>query len=352
MALRQGHVQTVDFARGICAAGVFAYHILHYEQIADLDRVSFYAVYAFFVISGFALYLTYKDRLSSAGEIADYAARRFWRIAPLFYTAIVFTVALYPDTPDIWSRLPLNVLLIFGLANPAGMSMVTGGWSIGIEMVFYILLPLTVAFARGRIATLALLAVLGLVVQLAFINDVATADGVNLLLYTQPVGFIGYFLFGCLFAELYTRFPGWKGAPLFFGAAGITLAGLYLVPAETITDTLSGATGAALCVLTIALIGSVAFLPEPTGVLLHVARWFGRMSYPVYLMHPIAYGLVLRHAGDLGSGVRIAITIAVTITVSEAVNRLIERPTLRVSRRKMAAGAVVSEKDRRAKADG
>lgn len=330
-ATERQHVRTVDFARGVCAIGVCAYHILYYERIANLEIISLYAVYAFFVISGFAMYVAYRNRLADNQSLRTYFLRRFWRIAPLFYTANLIHLFLRPADFSV-GKLVLNGMLALGLANPGTTSIVTGGWSIGIEMVFYILFPGILAAAASRIRHLALLFGTALIAQFAFVNQLYASGNFDWVLYTQPIAFVGYFVAGCLLGEIYRRFPIWKGAGWWFVVAALALVPFAVVEAPTSVDLLIGWRGALLTLATIILITAVAFMPEPAGLVDPIAQWFGRMSYPIYLTHPLAYIWVSQNITGAGSSTRLVITVAITVALSEVVHRGIERPAIRYSR--------------------
>lgn len=327
------HVRTVDFARGVCAVGVCAYHLLHYEQIANLDRVSFYAVYAFFVISGFALYITYRDRLGTAVAMRTYFIRRFLRIAPLFYTACLAQVLLGPQSLEGWLKVVLNFLLVFGAANPGATSLVTGGWSIGIEMVFYVTLPVIVALAGGRLCALAVVGALALLAQIVFVNQLHLTGRFDWALYTQPVAFFGYFVAGCVLGELFLRRPDLKGSMLTVPLALVCTVPFISISVTTTVDLLVGWVGFALTLATFGWVVAVAFMPEPKALLRPAAIWLGRMSYPIYLIHPLAYMVAVKLLPGGESATRIAATIALTVIASELVNRYIERPAISLGKR-------------------
>lgn len=267
------------------------YHLLYGEQVAAYERVAYYFVYAFFVISGFSLYISYRDKLGSVDGIRTYALKRFLRIAPLFYFACALqTLLLY--WPG-WSILPLNLTLTFGFANPGSTSMIMGGWSIGIEMVFYVLLPFIVILTRGRLLLLGALTLGSIWLMVVFLNTVLagypTMEGVWPA-YTQPVAFFGYFAFGCLVGEVYLRNHAvLKGRAFWPFILLLALVPLFVVHVETLTELLKGWTGLLLMSTTMAAITAAAFCAEPKGHLLFAARWLGRLSYSIYLLHPIVY---------------------------------------------------------------
>jgi peptidoglycan/LPS O-acetylase OafA/YrhL len=330
---------TVDFARGLLAAGVFAYHVLYNERIAEAERVAYYAVYGFFVISGFALYVTYRDRLGSLAGVADYLRRRFFRIAPLYYFAAALHLLLLPHPADLWYRAFLNFTLLFGFANPGATSLVGGGWSIGIELVFYVLFPVIIAAAGASLPRLGALAGVATVAMIWFANH-ALADHPTMATvwaaYTQPIAFFGYFAAGCLIGELFLRYGArLKGHPAALPLAALALTPFVVVHADYPTGLLTGWTGVVLTASTIGFVAAVAFMAEPRGGLRVVADWFGRLSYPVYLLHGLVHYLLLT-SGLGGPAFRIAAATVLTVALATLSNRFLEEPARRFGRAKAA----------------
>ena len=146
MPARIARIHALDALRGLLAIGIMAYHVFGWTRVASITTLGTYGVYAFFVLSGFALEWAYGTRLHDPGGLRTYVAARIGRIFPLYTLAALTTAAmtLYARRPVDRSDLLLNVTLTFGLVNPGATSTVVGGWSIGIEVVFYALFPLIV----------------------------------------------------------------------------------------------------------------------------------------------------------------------------------------------------------------
>jgi exopolysaccharide production protein ExoZ len=328
------HVVTVDFARGLLAVAVMAYHYLHLESIAHVERVAYYAVYAFFVVSGFALFLRYQGQLNSAEDVRRYLARRAFRIAPLFYIAIVLHVLLVGPEAAQGYKVLWSASLLFGFANPGSSSLLMGGWSIGIEMVFYLLLPFLVWTLRS-IQAIAVATVAALVFSAAFVN--LTLEGqqaFNAALwsaYTQPAAFLGYFLAGILLAAIFTASPA-KGSiwPLLVTTAA--LVPFLLVRVAHPIELLVGWRGMLLTAATIACIGGAVYLREPTGWARPIAKAIGGLSYPIYLLHPLAY-LAASKLGIVSTWPRLLLAMALTLLFSLLVQRLVEIPARALGRR-------------------
>ncbi len=323
---KKHRVDTVDFARGIAAVAVMVYHLLYSEEIGTYSQVGFYCVYAFFVISGFSLYISYVDKLSSVSAIQHYAIKRVRRIAPLFYAACLLQ-ALLVYAPS-WDRVLLNLSLMFGFANPGVESMVMGGWSIGIEIVFYLMFPFIIILTKRSLLLLGFLTGFSILIMVGFVNTTLAGHLAMKEVwpsYTQPMAFFGYFAFGCLLGEVYLRHHGvLKGRRLSVFLLGIALIPFFLFRANNPTDYLKGSPGLLLMGSTMLVVAATAFTKEPEGVLHQFAKWAGKLSYPIYLLHPIIYLGVVRDLGN-GAVTRIAITIVLTTALSVVVHEKIEK---------------------------
>ncbi|MDR2186509.1 MAG: acyltransferase family protein, partial [Azonexus sp.] len=129
-----------DILRGLCAIGVACNHILGWLGEAYPYNLSLYGVYIFFVLSGASLYIAYAEKLARGYPLAGFFTARFFRLAPLLWIVVIVT----PLIDDRGWNLPfifLNLSFLFGLANPGQTSVITGGWSLGIEFVLYLMFP-------------------------------------------------------------------------------------------------------------------------------------------------------------------------------------------------------------------
>lgn len=109
-----------------------------------------HGVQLFFIVSAFTLTISYYGRKGEDHELRNFFIRRFFRIAPMFYLAIIyFTYAVflnYNFADFEWSKIPAKgIISSFLFANglfPAWInSYVPGGWSVTVEFMFYCILP-------------------------------------------------------------------------------------------------------------------------------------------------------------------------------------------------------------------
>jgi len=143
----------LDALRGLAAAYVVVYHmtllpdphLVAPEWASKVAHAGGSGVMLFFVISAFSLYYTMPLRLKDSHSNWSFYLHRFFRIAPLFYAWIFFSLVR-----DAWyysaSHSPLSIVesatFIFNLVPQGQQGFVWASWTIGIEMMFYAIFPL------------------------------------------------------------------------------------------------------------------------------------------------------------------------------------------------------------------
>lgn len=151
----------IDSLRGIAMLLAIMVHVQFIEGITTaIDYFSPIAksiiltgsmgINLFFIASAFTLMLSQQKRQYENHANRNFFIRRFFRIAPLYYCAIIFFTFAYfvgfdPASID-WANVPkkdliLNLLFINGLFPEHIHHYVPGGWSITIEFMFYALFP-------------------------------------------------------------------------------------------------------------------------------------------------------------------------------------------------------------------
>ena len=110
------------------------------EHLAFIDALRGWAFLAVLVV-----HLHKRDR----NPVGAFFVRRLFRIAPLFWLAIPFYLWLKglaprPSAPYgiHWPQIVSTIFFLHGWHPTSINSVVPGGWSIAVEMNFYLLLPL------------------------------------------------------------------------------------------------------------------------------------------------------------------------------------------------------------------
>jgi peptidoglycan/LPS O-acetylase OafA/YrhL len=153
----------IDALRGLAIIGVIMAHMNEgipnlYLIVENISKEGARGVQLFYVASAFTIFLSYRSRsVQENNPVGNFFIRRFFRIAPMYWLGIAYYLWQSGLGPRYWlgdqpSVTPLNILsnltFLHGL-NPYWInSVVPGGWSIAVEMMFYMLCPLL--FMRVR----------------------------------------------------------------------------------------------------------------------------------------------------------------------------------------------------------
>ncbi|MGA2349830.1 MAG: acyltransferase [Terracidiphilus sp.] len=167
-------IDWLDGLRALAVGCVVLVHsALHVSQVpnlvAKICQLGQYGVQLFFVISALTIYFTLELHLGRNESVLSWYVRRFFRIAPIYYAAIVCYTAEHFLTGRIgWQHtgedgglrtILANVVFLHGWIRNGNNVVVPGGWSISVEMSFYVIAPLLFVFITRRMWWPAALAV-------------------------------------------------------------------------------------------------------------------------------------------------------------------------------------------------
>jgi peptidoglycan/LPS O-acetylase OafA/YrhL len=147
----------IDALRGLAILGVIMVHTNLYgsfnlpNSIGHIIAQGARGVQLFFLVSAFTLFLSFKNRsMIEKSPIRNFFLRRFFRIAPMYYIGIAYYLCLddlglrylLGDSTNITIPIIISNFIFLHGFNPYWInSLVPGGWSIGVEMLFYAILP-------------------------------------------------------------------------------------------------------------------------------------------------------------------------------------------------------------------
>lgn len=360
----------IDSLRGIAILGVFACHIAdHLPGLpGPLGRILLQGgigVQLFFIASALTLFLSLDARRADEPRpVLSFFIRRFFRIVPLFYLGVLLYSFFYGGN-SFDARVPpgltlgsiLSTLTFTNGWSPTWINQVVpGGWSIAVEMNFYLLVP----FLHRRLKSPG--TAVGAAVGIYLLGAAASA-GVWALLNPRlgPEGrpmleaFVHYWLPG----QLYRFFAGFV---LYF-----LIRDALPGPRETLPRGRRRASLALLAGACVLLGGSFAgappaFVSKPLVTLalllfawslalyphrIFVNRWVcyvGKVSYSAYLTHFAVQRLVAggihaklspleRLPWPMASAVIVLAALAATVAVSTLTYRLIEIPGQQLGKR-------------------
>jgi peptidoglycan/LPS O-acetylase OafA/YrhL len=166
--------RSLDVLRGVAILMVILSHCAHRSPSVVPGFAAFALDYGqlgvqlFFIVSGYTMMLTYGSTIDVAAA-ASFYLRRVFRIVPLFWIAILFYLTISngegsrfwaPDGVSV-SDVVLTIFFLHLSSPTAFNSVVPGGWSIAVEMQFYLLFPLIIRQFRqpnGPVVCYALIA--------------------------------------------------------------------------------------------------------------------------------------------------------------------------------------------------
>ena len=152
----------IDAIRGYAIVGVVAVHCLAGEAGilgAQLLGLGAKGVQLFYIMSACTLLMSYNNRKTEAHPKTNFFLRRVFRIAPLYWLAIVYFTLQFNfcktpsgllPTADGTMAYASHFFLLHGFSPYWMNSIVPGGWSVGVEFMFYILCPFLFFVVKTR----------------------------------------------------------------------------------------------------------------------------------------------------------------------------------------------------------
>ncbi len=294
------HVPELDGLRGIAILAVLVHHQLTPYSLAG----GFLGVDLFFVLSGFLITGLLLAEFEKRGTVSlkRFYMRRVLRLGPalLLYLLACLVVAYHTQLIDFFTELKLVAI---ALAYATNWRLALGWdrsldptaiiWSLSIEEQFYLIWPLLlIACLKFKLSRRIIAFGLGLVIAAIVVNRLWLLNAGESLtrLYYGSDTRADALLVGCLIALLPVRALQSKAKKwLPFAGVGSAIALGYLIVTSNFTDNFLYRGGfTVVAFLAAAVILNAANLPHgPLAILLRlsVLRWFGKISYGLYLWH-------------------------------------------------------------------
>lgn len=353
----------LDALRGLAAVYVIAYHLIYIPSpnLAVPAWARLWAVNGgtgvtlFFVISAFSLFYTTPARFKQRLPWVSYAMHRLFRIAPLFYLWIVLTIvrdhfvfhAAHP-----WWEIAASAGFVFNFIPTHQEGFVWASWTIGVEMLFYVVFPFL--YVRIKNVTGAIALAIGLMLAWMFIQvvidylKIGPAASASMHQWFFPrylpefsMGAVAYFL-------LRDHVPRLTQNPQLAGALGLllTLAGTYTYIAIMQNMGQLGLPdnryAKAICCLLLVIGLS---LRELKALVNKATVFLGKISYSIYLAQPTAILLLepvykriyVATSGDMAVSIAFVgcflLTLAVVIPFAALTYYLVEKPGIKLGKR-------------------
>jgi peptidoglycan/LPS O-acetylase OafA/YrhL len=284
---KAGELRSLTGLRAVAATAVFVTHVEHWVRGTELHHsweairyIGICGVIAFFVLSGYLLAQPGAQR----GGVCAFWRRRAARILPVYWLCLALMTGFvyYQDSDNPILR-PLNLLanvLLVQSWGPSGTeaSIDLPAWSLSVEFLFYVLLPLLVVPLQRVVRRYAVSA-LAVLILLTQLGAVAVHQG--WVSSAFPPAYLPVFLLGVYAAVHPVAVPG----PRVSGVIAL------LAVAAALPLRYFGLAAVALAVL----ISSLAAADSRSAGSWLQRPWMGRFgvwSYAFFLLH-VPVGIVL-----------------------------------------------------------
>jgi peptidoglycan/LPS O-acetylase OafA/YrhL len=387
--MEKGRVAALDAGRALAIVGVVAVHLSFQfpnlpGAVTLVARMGQYGVQLFFVISAITIFMTLEmdhARCENARHVTlRFYIKRFFRIAPMYYAAIaiyglISYGAMHSGIERAWilgahgpMDILLNMVFLHALSPTAINNVVPGGWSIGVEMLFYLIAPILFFLAMNRarllLATVLLLGISFAVMSMSDCNGTLECNVANnSFAYFWPpvqgpcfiVGMWAWYAFRAHLTGMsdVTKSVSWLYLSLAAGFAFMTGAlGVWLDKAHALAPVFAACSAVAFLLFVCSRHArkereeSHAALPD--AFVRRCAAALGRESYGIYLWHFICvyatFHFFDRSFGEKNGETSLALFGATLIAVlivsyglSRVSDRLIQGRATRLSRRLLAS---------------
>jgi peptidoglycan/LPS O-acetylase OafA/YrhL len=333
----------IDSLRGVAILLVIISHSHPYfAGIADIRLPEYIehvlqscenGVTLFFLMSAFTLCLSFnRKKQIELNPVRNYFIRRLFRIAPLYYFMILLILLCNINLPSNYS-IVANLLFLHGVSPFWTNSTVPGGWSVGIEVLFYLIFPLLffrIKSIHSSINFTLISIILSKIVTSIMFKNPPIHDGVlwGVYVYENFISQLPVFLMGiCLFhikhakedtihvLSLHKCFLFIALLIVFHLAGGNTLKQHYLFA------------------IAFAFAAYSLSYFQTKLIVNNLTVWVGKLSYSIYLLHLLVANLLvkynLNHYSDnpvLEIAIRFFILFLISFVLSYLTYRVIELP--------------------------
>lgn len=339
--------------RAIAALWVMLFHIQVFGGWQWLDLPSAkHAVDLFMVISGFLMASQARTfDFRDPSEVRTFWGRRFFRIAPSYYLALLLAASLQVSfigglselanaNPEIWSRsnlhptdvdyslrsLALHLTFLFGLFPSYASTTGLPDWSLSLEMQFYLVLPF-IALAMNRYGSILASVVIALLAMASLSYLPEFPENSFLPLRIDPF-LSGMLLFVALIERRIVALPFavWLAAE---ATPGPWHAGPVMV-------------------LLMYVMGWLELGRRIKPETFRLWQWPSELSYGVYLFHAFAIsaaGLLIpsAYAPETKTAIMLLSVVPATYLLALASHRLVELPGIRLGKR-IAEGRAMAQR--------
>ena len=214
----RNQINALTATRAVAAVMVFIHHfgreVFPFNRFPAVFTSGNLAVGYFFLLSGFVLYISYNQKEFGYG---DYLRKRIGRIVPVYELALLLTIvfAVYYHNYDIHTTQSLkeisySAFLIQAFIPSFPLVLNGPGWTISVEMFFYLLFPLMLLIQKRSIQLFATITVVLFVIaqyfHLRYFPDRRSLpDNIVDTVFFSPFIHFSQFLLGMIGGYIFNR---------------------------------------------------------------------------------------------------------------------------------------------------
>jgi peptidoglycan/LPS O-acetylase OafA/YrhL len=333
-----GRLQFLDLLRGVAALLVVFDHSFNVPVVDDLIHKYFdtgrLGVTVFFLVSGFVIPLTLERRAS----IIAFVVNRFFRLYPLFWLSIVgvaaWVVFRIPLTPVEYYQVFETHLLRNLLINATMLqeafhipNAIPVYWTLTIELAFYVCCVLLFRFGYLKRSTETAWAVWTIVLLVAVVLPCIIRHRVP---FEHIFAFVTFFLGTVVYRNYHGLVSDRRLITLTVAVVSLAMLGtacnyyFFTTSSELVTPQASATTYLA------SFLAFFVVYANRSRKFPAVFLWLGRISYSVYLLHPLVIELSVYTLGELA---RFTVGLPATLAVSTLTYKYIESPAIKMGHR-------------------
>lgn len=338
-------IQFLQILRAVAAMLVVADHAILYistkQEIPSFYErfssfIGAFGVYIFFVISGFIMIYTSKSLFSDERGPLRFLSLRAKRIIPMYWVATIVAACLLGlhQLPSIQEL--VKSLFFIPYVKDSGLPLrpVLGvGWTLNLEMFFYVLFAVSLFFPRTIGITILLFTMVALVAFGSTLKPLGdTEEPVSILTFlTNPILLL--FASGVLTGCFIDRWRGRSSLSTYSGYVSLVLVVLSVVVFAVLVDQypmpIQWVSFFWIDCVIIVMLAAIAAQPKPS-IFIATFEFLGNASYSIYLFHFIITAGVGRIwqklIGDVGSIGFVSTAFIASCAIGSAIYLWIERP--------------------------
>ncbi|WNC69645.1 acyltransferase [Thalassotalea nanhaiensis] len=322
-------LELLDYGRFFAAIMVVVFHytlsgitngkifsISQTPMLIEITKYGYLGVELFFMISGYVIFFSAKDRTAS-----EFAIGRVIRLYPSYWFAVLFTSAFAAFWGgNIMSVSPVQILVNFSMVQSLfGVAHIDGVyWTLIYELIFYFAVFLLLLLGLQRYLRVIFIC-WPILFCIAYVFDIGSLPYVGNYFY--------YFSAGTIFALLADRFS-WRAC------LSLIIVFVFCIVFSTgKVDSLSASKGVQYSSFTIALIVSSFFMffvyqnsQKGKSLKLPMSKLAGALTYPIYLIHAhFGFMFLNKFATNNNKILMYILTFLIVLLVSAFMHLVIER---------------------------